>query len=148
MTYFGADSRDSDGPDVLEVGSERERSRQAPRWLVPTVLAVVIVAAGVAGIARLPGHHRVQSYPVVVTSIGRRLLGVRAGWEVFGRGPHSVVAISLAAGQITTTQVPELSSNSPEVAFIVGPHDAIIRSFDDAPGYVVPDGSAARPLTG
>ena len=110
MTYFGPDSRDSDGPDVLEVGSERERSRQAPRWLVPTVLAVVIVAAGVAGIARLPGHHRVQSYPVVVTSIGRRLLGVRAGWEVFGRGPHSVVAISLAAGQITTTQVPELAS--------------------------------------
>jgi hypothetical protein len=147
MTYPRPESRDQDRPDVLEVGSERPR-RAAPGWLLPALIVIVIVAATVAGVARLPGHHRVQNYPVVVTSTGRRLLGVRAGWEVFGRGPGSVVAISLAAGQVTTTQVPELASTSPDVAFIVGPHDAIIRSFDDAPGYVVPDGSAARPLTG
>jgi hypothetical protein len=59
-----------------------------------------------------------------------------------------MVAIQLAAGRITTTLVPRLASNSPEVAFILGAHDAIIRSFDEVPGYVIPDGKPVRPLTG
>ena len=30
----------------------------------------------------------------------------------------------------------------------MGPHQAIIRPLDNVPGYVVPDGRPARPLTG
>ncbi len=146
MTFLGPDPADRDGHDLLEVGSEH--SWRPPRWLWPALLVIAVVAAAVVAVLRLPSTGHIPPEPVVVHSTGRRLLGVRSGWELFGRGPDALVAIDLAAGQITTTRVPELASNSPEVAFVVGPDSVIIRSFDDVPGYVVPDGSAPRPLTG
>ena len=44
--------------------------------------------------------------------------------------------------------MPQLQSGNPDVIFLVGPHEAIVRSADFVPGYVIPDGSGARLLTG
>ncbi len=95
------------------------------------------------------GQHRKPGQPeVIVTFTVRPILGVRAGWELFARGPADVVAIQFARGEITRTAVPPLQSGNPGVSFVVGPREVIIRSFDFVPGYVVPDGAPARRLTG
>ncbi len=83
----------------------------------------------------------------VVTNVGRRLLGVTAGWELFGRGLDDVVRIQLAKGRIIRTAVPPLLSSGP-VSFVVGPHRVLVNPLDLVPGYVVPDGRPARRLTG
>jgi hypothetical protein len=136
---------------MIEFGSDRPPRRP---WLVPALISVALVAAGAVAVSHATGHHRhtppspAPGPPVTVTNVRRHLLGVHAGWELFGRGPDDMVAIQLAAGRITTTRVPELASNSPEVAFVLGAHDAIIRSYDEVPGYLIPDGKPVRPLTG
>jgi hypothetical protein len=137
-----------DQSDVLEFGSDRPPRRP---WLVPAVVGVALVAAGAVALSHATGPKRPAPPPspaVTVTRVRAHLLGIHAGWELFARGSDDMVAIQLAAGRITTTRVPRLASNSPEVAFIVGAHDAIIRSFDEVPGYVIPDGKPVRPLTG
>jgi len=83
----------------------------------------------------------------VVTDAGHSLLGIKAGWELFGRGDNVVVRIQLARGVITRTPVPTLTSSGP-VSFLVGPDRAIIRPLDRVSGYVVADGKQARQLTG
>jgi hypothetical protein len=57
------------------------------------------------------------------------------------------VRIQFASGRITQTAVPPVLSSGP-VAFLVGPHEAIIRPLDFVPGYLVPDGRPARVLSG
>ncbi len=84
----------------------------------------------------------------MVLTIGHRLLGVTAGWELFARGPADLVSVQLARGRITVTSVPPLETGNPMVFFLIGPHEVIIRSADFVPGYVVPDGGAAGRLTG
>ncbi len=54
------------------------------------------------------------------TDLGRPVLGITAGWELFGRGPDSMVRIELAKGRLTRTAVPGLGSSGP-VSFLVGP---------------------------
>jgi hypothetical protein len=81
----------------------------------------------------------------LVGEIGHRLLGVTAGWELFARGPREVVRIEPALGRITRTPVPALASSG-VVAFIAGPDRVLVRPWDGAPGYVVPDGSPAKGL--
>jgi hypothetical protein len=140
-----------DQSDVVEFGSGRRPRRP---WLVPSVVGVALVAAGAVALSQATGHHRhpkpaqPPAAAVTVTKVGPHLLGIHAGWELFARGSDKMVAIQPAAGRITTTRVPRLGSDSPEVAFIVGAHDAIIRSFDEVPGYVIPDGKPVRRLTG
>jgi hypothetical protein len=73
---------------------------------------------------------------------------VRAGWELFARGPAALVSVQLARGRLTVPAVPQLETGNPIVSFLIGPHEAIVRSADLVPGYLIPDGSAARPLTG
>ncbi len=85
---------------------------------------------------------------MVVTRAGRDLLGVTANWDVFARGSNYLVRIQLASGEVTRTAVPALESNNPVVSFLVGPHEAVIRSYDQVAGYVVRDGDPARLLTG
>lgn len=147
MAYSGQDAYGRDREEVLDVGSDRPGR---PRWLVPAVVALAGIAAGAVFASHSGGHRRPQPPPgsVSVRSAGHRLLGVRAGWELFARGPGSMVAIGLAAGRITVTRVPALDTNNPQVAFIVGAHEVTIRPFDNVPGYVVPDGEPARPLAG
>ncbi|MGH8961321.1 MAG: hypothetical protein ACRDWT_08950 [Jatrophihabitantaceae bacterium] len=75
------------------------------------------------------------------------LLGVNAGWELYGRGDGVVVRVALARGRITRTTVPTLSSSGP-VSFIAGNGWALVRPIDFVPGYLIPDGQPARSLTG
>jgi hypothetical protein len=74
------------------------------------------------------------------------LLGVTAGWELFGRGDGVVIRIQPALGRITRTTVPEVQSGGP-VSFVAGADQAIIRPIDYVPGYVVPDGQPAREMS-
>lgn len=156
VNYSGRDPYGRDRDEVLDTGPDRPARRS---WLTPALLALVVIAAGAVTLSRSGGSGghphphphplpQAQLPPVSVRTLGLPLLGVTAGWQLFARGPDSMIAISLAAGRITTTPVPELESNSPDVAFLVGAHEAVIRSFDQVPGYVVPDGAEPRPLSG
>lgn len=110
-----------------------------------TVLAVVL--RGTANPAR-PAAKTPPPPRVHITTAGHRLLGVSAGWELFARGPDDLLRIELAQGKIIQTYVPELESASPDVSFVIGAHEAVIRPFDNVPGYLVPDNGQARQLTG
>jgi hypothetical protein len=122
------------------------------RWLTRLILACLVLGA-VAAVALRPGNgpahpgRRAPPPPVVIT-VGHPLLGVTAGWELFARGPGVLVAVRLARGQITETTMPSLQTGNPDVAFLVSSREAIVRSADYAPGYLVPAGSGARLLTG
>jgi hypothetical protein len=120
------------------------RSRRLVGLLLLAVAAVVVVVA----VAGHGGKHRAGPPAVVtLTQVGPRLLGIRAGWELFGRGPDGVVSVQFAAGRITRTRVPPVASTG-AVSFVVGRDEAIIRPFDFVPGYVVPDGQRPRALPG
>ena len=84
---------------------------------------------------------------MTVSEAGHRLLGVRAGWNLVGYGPISAVRVQLAQGRVTQTVLPVQKSTGP-VSFVAGPTQMIIRPWDFVPGYVVPDGAPAQPLTG
>jgi hypothetical protein len=84
---------------------------------------------------------------VTVTQVGRPLLGITAGWDLFARGTATMVRIEFAHGRITRTAVPALASSGP-VSFLAAPHAAIIRPLDFVLGYLIPDGQPPRPLTG
>ena len=84
---------------------------------------------------------------VPVTILGHPLLGVRAGWELFGRGPGVVVRIQFARGRITRTPHPALLSGGP-VTFVTDAEGALIRPVDSVPGYLIPDGEPAREAPG
>lgn len=106
------------------------------------VVATVVIAVTHSG-PRRPG----PPPPVSVVSVGHRLLGITAGWHLFGLGQRSVVDIQLSSGRIITTTLPPAKGSGP-VSFIVRPDDVIVRPLDNVPGYLVPDGAPARPLTG
>jgi hypothetical protein len=84
---------------------------------------------------------------VQTTTLGRPVLRVPAGWELFARGPGVMVRVQLATGKITRTVVPQLDSSGP-VSFVVGPDRAIIRPLDFVPGYEVRDGKPTHELSG
>ena len=145
----GKDGRD----EIVEFGRDRSAARRPlPPW-VPRVLLACLVLAAVVIVAVRGVSHQGRSAakappPTRVTLVGHRLLGVTAGWELFARGPDELLRIQLAQGKITQTYVPPLETASPDVAFVIGAHEAVIRPSDLVPGYVVPDGGQARPLTG
>lgn len=130
--------------EYADFGSPRRGGRARRYWLL---LACLLIAAVVLAV-RHPGKARRPARPpVTVTEVARPLLGIRAGWELFGLGPDSVVAIQLARGRVIQTAIPPPEGSGP-VSFIVGPHSVIVRPLDDVPGYLVPDGQPAQPLTG
>jgi hypothetical protein len=141
--------------EVVQFGSGRS---SGGRWLPRITLACLVLAAVVAVAVRGTGQHTghaaktpppAPSPPAVrVISVGHSLLGVTAGWELFARGPDDLVRLQLAQGKISVTYVPSLQSASPDVSFVIGAHETVIRSSDLVPGYVVPDGGQARQLTG
>jgi hypothetical protein len=138
--------------DVLEFGRDR---RRGGRWRSRVLLACLLVITGVVVAVRAgsdaarPSHGHVAGPPPVrVISVRHRLLGVKAGWQLFARGPDDLLRIELARGQVTWTYVPPLESASPEVAFVIGARQTVIRSSDFVPAYIVPDGGQARLLTG
>jgi hypothetical protein len=148
--------RDGSGQDghgeTVEFGSRRRAGR---RWGPRVLLACLVVATVVTIAVRSTGHAARPAAqapppapPVRVTTAGHPLLGVTASWELFARGPDDLLRIELAQGRIIQTYVPALETASPDVAFIIGPHEAVIRPSDLVPGYLVPDGGPARPLSG
>jgi hypothetical protein len=119
------------------------------------LLVGLVLVTGLVVALRYGGHQASSGTgavpgppPVRTISTGHRLLGVRAGWQLFARGPDDLLRIDLARGQVTWTYVPPLETATPAVAFVIGAHEAVIRSADFVPGYVVGDGGQARMLTG
>jgi hypothetical protein len=140
--------------DVIWSGRERgPRRRLSPRLLALLALVVLVAAAAaVVAVHALPRRAgtrgpRGLGGPAQVADVRHPLLGVRAGWELFGLGPGEVVRIQLARARITRTVFPALLSSGP-VTLLAGPHQAIVRPLDYVPGYLVPDGQIARPLRG
>lgn len=171
---MGEDDGPSEGDvEFLDIGAKRRavdllRTRRG-RWL--GLLAIGVIAAGAFAVVAArgksgrPPHAASASHPaisappytppptappsplVAVIRVGPPLLGVRAGWELFGRGDGAVVRIEFARGRVTTTTVPTLASTGP-VSFVAVAGAALIRPIDFVPGYLIPDGRPARPLTG
>lgn len=155
--------------DVVVFGGARPGRGPGRRRLrtlgLPVVLAAVVIAAviarvnGTSGTVAAPSpspsaaapapppEPAATSGPPVVTEAGHPLLGVTAGWELFGRGPDGIVRIELARGRVTRTPVPPVGSSGP-VSFLAGPGIAIIRPMDAVTGYAVPDGQPAQTLQG
>jgi hypothetical protein len=136
--------------EIVEFGREPRGQRSLPTLLL---IALVVVAVVVVAVKSATGHghaRHASAYlvPVMVLHVGHPLLGERSpGWELYGLGSDVVVTVSPAAGQITTTALPPPEGSGP-VAFVLGPDEAIVRPLDNVPGFVVPDGQPARPLTG
>jgi hypothetical protein len=138
--------------EIVEFGTRRSAGRR----LAPGALLACLVLATVVTIVVRSTAHSAQPAakatppppPLRVTTVHHPLLGVTGGWELFARGPDDLVRIELARGRIIQTYVPTLETASPDVAFVIGSHEAVIRPSDQVPGYVVPDGAQARPLTG
>jgi len=141
-----------DEGDQVSFGPRRPVGRWRPgRLLIAcgAVLAAVAAAAVtlIIGHGNNPPRARPASTGAVSTGeAGPRLLGVRASWELFGYGDGRVVRIQFASGLITQTAVPV--QNIGTASLVVGPHEAIISHLDMVPGYLVPDGRPARPLSG
>jgi hypothetical protein len=77
---------------------------------------------------------------------GPALLDVPASWQLFGRASDAVIQLKLAAGQVTVTPIPLLSSSGP-ASFVVGPDRAIVRPLDVIAGYEVRDGQPYQDLS-
>jgi hypothetical protein len=134
-------------PDEVEFGRARSRRQRLVPWWV--LLAVVLAVAGAVIAVRAASHRTRSTTTVSLTFTGRPILGVRGSWELFAHGPRDLVAIDLARGQVTTTVLPTEVTGTPYTWFVVGPHEAIIRSgAGPEPSYVIPDGEPARLLTG
>lgn len=138
--------------EIVEFGTRRSAGRH---WGPRVLLACLALATAVTIAVRGAGHQAAPAAeaqtpppPPRVTMAGHPLLGVTAGWELFARGPDDLLRIELAQGRITQTYVPSLETASPDVAFVIGPDEAVIRPADLVPGYAVPDGGQAHPLTG
>src|SRR5258708_14631953 len=136
------------GRDVIQSGRERlPRRTPSPQLLALLALVGLVVAVVTVHAVTRRGGRRGPGGPVQVAGVGHRLLGVRAGWELFGSGPSQVVRIQLARARLSRTAFPGLQSSGP-VTLLAGPHQAIVRPLDYVPGYLIPDGRTARPLRG
>lgn len=139
----GSDRQPGGYEEIVQFG--RPRRRRAGLGSLP--LALLAAIAVVAVVRHSGGQpHRPPPPPVAVTNVGHRILGVRAGWALFGLDSSGVVAVQFSRGQITRTALP-LESGSP-VSLIVNSDKVIVRPLDNVPGYVVPDGQPAQLLTG
>lgn len=148
----------------LLIGGQSQLPSRRPKILLAAVCAVALLVTIAVQHARQRSDSEAAAGPVSSTSqpspapvvqppsllpvqidVGSSLLDVPAGWQLFGRGPDSVVRIQLAAGKVTRTPLPGLSSSGP-VSFLVGPSQMLIRPLDFVTGYLVPDGRPAQEL--
>lgn len=112
------------------------------------LLACLVAAAVVVVIVRSGSPRRAASPPpVTVTDVGHPILGVHASWQLLGFDGRAVLAVQFARGRIVRTTIPRLEGDG-IVSLVAGRGEALVRPIDNVPGYVVPDGGPARPLTG
>jgi hypothetical protein len=81
---------------------------------------------------------------VAITDVGRPLLGVTAGWDLFALGDDALVRIHLASGRITRSPLPPLGNDA--VSLVPARGRLLIHPPDSRPGYVVPDDRPATEL--
>jgi hypothetical protein len=142
----GRDGSRQPGPgETVEFG----RPIRPRRYRLGTLLLTCLVASAVVLVVRQPAAHRRPPAPppVTVTSFGHPILGVRAGWQLIGLDGNGVVAVQFARGRIVRTTIPRLAGDG-IVSLVAAPGEVLVRPLDNAPGYVVPDGEPAQPLTG
>ena len=144
MTDGPGDERGTGRVEYAEFGARRGVHRRA---LTGLGLGALVIAAVVIAVTHSGPRHPGPPPPVGVLNVGHRLLGITAGWQLFGLTERSVVDIQLSTGRVITTALPPPQGSGP-VSFIVRPDDAIVRPLDNVTGYLVPDGAPARPLTG
>jgi hypothetical protein len=94
----------------------------------------------------VPGPVAVKElgHPLLADGSDGSLLAVGGGWEP-GAAGAVLVRVQLAAGVVTVTKLPPLNSNGPATILEL-PGETMIRPWDIVPGYVVPNGHAARGL--
>jgi hypothetical protein len=108
----------------------------------------VVVAAVIVVVTRAVGDHRpAPPPPIAITDVGHPLLGIKTGYELFGLDRSGVVAVQFARGRIVRTHLPPLQGDG-IVSLVAARGEVLVRPLDDVPGYAVPDGKPARPLTG
>jgi hypothetical protein len=131
--------------DILQFG----RPIRSRRYQFGTLLLAGLVAAAVVLVVVRAASHRVAASPppVTVTSLGQPILGVRADWQLIGFDGRGVVAIQFARGRIVRTTIPRLAGDG-IVSVVPAVGEVLVRPLDDVPGYLVPDGKPAEPLTG
>jgi hypothetical protein len=135
------------GPDdVVVFGRPARRERRLLRSLLLTCVVVAAVGLVVARSADRPRRPPAPP-PVSVTSIGHPILGVHAGWQLFGLTNSGLVAVQFARGRVVRTAMPRLESDGP-IFLVAARSETIVRPLDNVPGYAVPDGKPARLLTG
>ena len=119
------------------------------RYRLGTLLLACLVAAAVVLVIVRSGSNRgpAAPLPVTVTDMGHPILGVHASWQLFGFDGRAVVAVQFARGRIVRTTIPRLEGDG-IVSLVAARGEALVRPLDNVPGYVVPDGGPARPLTG
>ncbi|MGH3305582.1 MAG: hypothetical protein ACRDOK_28735 [Streptosporangiaceae bacterium] len=134
------------GPgDVVQLGRS---ARSRPRWLGSILLACLVGVAAVVVGTRMSGPREPPPPPpVTVRDVGHPILGIRAGYELFGLDRSGVVDVRFARGQVIQTRVPPLQGDG-IVSFVVARGEVLVRPLDRVPGYAIPDGRPARPLTG
>lgn len=135
-----------DTGDVVQFGRP---TRARPRWLGTVLLACLVGAAAVVVGTRLAGAGRPPPPPgpVTVSDAGRPILGIRGGYELFGLDGSGVVGVQFARGRIVRTRLPPLQGDG-IVSVVAARGEVLVRPLDSVPGYAVPDGKPARPLTG
>lgn len=122
---------------VAALNHDSKRTTASPSHVPSTIATETAVAPSSAEASPT------ASPSVAVTNLGHRLLDVPLDWELFARGPDSVVRIELARGRVTSTVVPSLQSGG-GVSFVVGPDRVIIRPLDPGDAYEVRDGHPAQ----
>jgi hypothetical protein len=143
----GESDHEEFGPaEVAQFGGPQ---RPGWRWLGRLALPCLVFAAVLVVVARSGFQHRPAppAAPVTVTDVGHAILGVRSGGELFALEQRALVSVQFAAGRITRTALPQPEGDG-IVSLIADPAQVVIRPLDDVPGYVVPDGQPARPLSG
>lgn len=134
------------GPgDVVQLGRS---TRLRPRWVGTVLLVCLVAAAAVVVATRASGPRTSPSVsPVTVRTTGHPILGIRAGYELFGLDGDGLVAVQFGRGRIVSTRLPPLQGDG-IVSLVAARGEVLVRPLDRVPGYAVPDGKPARPLTG
>lgn len=142
------------------------------RWYAVGFVALVVVVLVIA-VQRSPSHkaaHSTSSAPgttaprtppstqsasaqtlpnaasITVTNLGRPLLDVPRGWDLFARDSDAVLRIQLATGRVVRTPMPPLLGDGP-MSLLAGPDRVIVKSWQSG-GVVIRDDQPARSLTG